>query len=396
MTRWIFCAALLLTAACAPSSTIANTPPQRNPPTLEASGWRDSAEAITLQNAAQVALLGRLDQPETSTTLFDHTVSPDGTRLAALNNDEILAWDLLTGQLVFHTARNNLTHLFYASDKTELYGVDSVATVVVLDAETGSVKTTFAGHNAYSGVVTFDAENDRMALGGRDGTVKVWELFERQALITLNAHPAQVLALDFSDDGTLLASAGGDGITRVWDWQTNQQIAELTLEGDAPQRLAFAPSGEQLALGTPAGVWLWGLNDSPPVALSGGGGANPLIEYAPDDAYLLSGARSSGLTLWNPQTQILIGDLPDVQGSQISADFSPEGTMLLTSALGGSVSLWNLSETGGEALSRANLPTGASQIYAVEWTDDSRLLLLFDATGPVYIWGIGAATSAEG
>ena len=29
-------------------------------------------------------------------------------------------------------------------------------------------------------------------------------------------------------------------------------------------------------------------------------------------------------------------------------------------------------------------------IYAVEWTDDGRLLLLFDASGPVYVWGLGA------
>jgi WD40 repeat protein len=391
LNRYLIAAVLLTLAACAPASTATPQPPQRNPPTLEAPAWSESAEAITVDNAARLALLGRLDQPETSATLFDHAVSPDGIRLAALNNDEILAWDLLTGQLVFHTARSNATRLFYSSDKTELYAVDPNALTLILNAETGSTVNTLTGHNRYAGIIAFDPQNDRLAFGGSDGTVKVWEMFERQSLRTLNAHSASVTALAFSGDGSLLATASADGSLRLWDWQNGQQAAELTVEGDAPQRLVFSADDAQIAFGAGQGVSLWSPGSSFATPLANRVGANPLLLYSTDGQFLLTGARASGLALWNPQTNAQIGALLEATGNQISADFSPDSRMLLTSALGGEVSLWNLTGAAGTLLSRADLSTGEAQIYAVEWTDDGRLLLLFDATGPVYAWGIGAA-----
>jgi WD40 repeat protein len=392
VNRWIFCAALLVLAACASEATPQDAPPQRNPPTIEAPGWREAVEPITAENAANVALLGRLDQPETSSTLFEHTISPDATRLAALNNEEILAWDLLTGELVFRTARNDATRLFYSSDKTELYAVNPNGVVLILDAETGSTDNTLNGHNAYASVVAFDPENDRMALGGTDGTVKVWDMFERQSLITIDAHTAPITALAFSADGTQLATTSGDGAARVWDWQNGQQVDELDMEESLPQRLAFAPDGEQVSLGSEQGAQLWSLTDpaqTRPLAIEGG--ATQILMYAPNGEFLIGGSRTGGLTLWNPDNGVRLGALPEVRGNQISADFSPDSAMLITSALGDTVSLWNLAQAT-QQIARAELPVNVEQIYAAEWTDDGRLLLLFDATGPVYAWGIGETT----
>lgn len=387
MTRWIISAVLLLLAACDAASTTP-APPGRNPPTLEAPGWSQAVEPITAENAANIILLGRLDQPETSSTLFDHAISPDSTRLAALSNEEVLAWDLLTGQLIFRTARSGYTRLFYASDKTELYAVDPGGFVTILDAETGSTRNSLTGHNSFSGALAFDPEMDRLALGGRDGSVRVWELFERRALITIRAHGSPVTALAFSADGTQLASTAS-GMARLWDWQNDEQLAELGLTVGDPQRLAFAPFAEQVAIGTQAGAWLWSLTGSNESRLlTVERGTSDVLRYSPDGAFLLGGTRAGGLSLFNMATGERIDALSDVRGNQISTDFSPGGAMLLTSALGGSVDLWDLRQVDQQAVARAQLPLDAQQIYAVDWTDDSRLLLLFDATGPVYAWGI--------
>lgn len=393
MKRCLVLAAALLAAACSPSATPTPAPPQRNPPTMEAPAWQqvvaESAVPVTAGNATQIALLGRLDQPETPSTLFDHTVSPDGTRLAALNNEEILAWDLLTGQIVFHTARASATRLFYASDKTELYAVDPNALVQVLDAGTGSTLTSFQAHNRYGGLIAFDPDNDRLAFGGQDGTVKVWDLFERQSMITLNAHTTPITALGFSGDGLRLATASGDGFLRLWQWEDGEQVAALAIVDEAPQRLAVSPDGSQVVYATSEGIWLWRVAEGSGTPLTLEGGTNPLLLYSNDGRLLLIGTRSTGLALWNAETLQRMGALAEVQGSQVSAEFSPDSQLLLTSAFGGGVALWNLAQTSADTLNRATLPTGAAQIYAVAWTDDSRLLLLFDATGPVYVWGVG-------
>ena len=66
------------------------------------------------------------------------------------------------------------------------------------------------------------------------------------------------------------------------------------------------------------------------------------------------------------------------------------GRLLLTAVLNGKVSLWNLVQVTASTVNQANLDVGTQQILNVEWTDDSRLLMFFDASGPIYLWGIGA------
>ena len=44
----------------------------------------------------------------------------------------------------------------------------------------------------------------------------------------------------------------------------------------------------------------------------------------------------------------------------------------------------------GQTINEANLQLGTQQIVDLNWTSDSRLLMFFDASGPIYLWGIGA------
>ena len=42
-------------------------------------------------------------------------------------------------------------------------------------------------------------------------------------------------------------------------------------------------------------------------------------------------------------------------------------------------------------VNKAQLDTGDTLIFAVDWSADSYVLTLFGATGSVYLWGIPAA-----
>jgi len=117
------CLALfLLLAACgstpdAPPTTPA--PTERTVPTLPPPPtWMEATTPLTLDNIAQARELGRLDPPGTLSTVFRHDFSPDSGRLAGLNNELLLAWDLITGRLVFSIPRQNAVQAYYSSDKT--------------------------------------------------------------------------------------------------------------------------------------------------------------------------------------------------------------------------------------------------------------------------------------
>lgn len=376
-----------LLAACSPP---ANAP--RNPPTLPAPGFVEAQQAVTLGNVANIRYLGRLDQPNALSSIISYAVSPDATRLVAINNDALLAWNLVDGSLLFQTSRGGVTRVFYSSDKTEIYGLDGNGQASVFDTNSGAVRATFRGHLSFNRTTAYFADAGWLALGGSDGTVKVWDSYARQSLVTLDAHGAALTALAFSSDGETLATAGEDGLVRLWRWRDRALLAETKLDpATAIRQLAVAPDGSYVAIGTNLDARLWAQNGTEQVYVldTGRGGAIQILRFSPDGRTLLAGNQSAGLSLWNLVSGTLAARLPDTQGNTIAASFSPDGSLLLTAVLNGKVSLWNLEQISGNTVNQAALNVGTQQVLDVEWTSDSRLLMFFDAVGPVYLWGIG-------
>lgn len=386
--------AALLLAACSDAGPAATTPTPdlevRAAPTVPPPAWVESAGVITLENANQLAYLGRLDGPAEPSTIFAHAIAPDGTRLAGLDNDQLIVWDLISGERAFGTARQDANRVYYAPDKTEVYLLSTTGTVLIIDALAGIEQTRFEAHPDFNSQAAFHNFDGWLAVGGRDGTIKVWDPLERQSLVTLRAHDLAVTALAFSPDGALLASYGDDGRIRVWDWRARTALA--TIEARDVLRLRIAPRGDQIAAATRERVLLFALPDGTPVdTIDAGPGGTDILQYAPDGRYLLTGGSAAvEMSLWDPASGALAARLPGVGGDRVDAAFSPDGEMLLTSVLGGPVSLWNLDAVTATTLGRYDLENDGRLIFGVDWTDDDRLLTLFGASGSVYIWGIGA------
>jgi WD40 repeat protein len=379
---------LMMAACAAPQDTSPEA--QRNLPTPTVEPWRVSGAAIALDNVPQIQQLGRLDQPGGTSTILDYALTPDATRLAVLNNTDLILWDLITSEVVFVSGRSEVTQLFFSPDKTEIYGIAPSGGGVVFDAETGARLADFNAHSAYSGTAAFDRENGWLALGGTDGTVKVWDPLERTSLATLQAQPEAITSLAFSPDGERLATAGNDASVRLWNWRERTLLWEwVTVQVDA-FRLAFSPDTGSLAAGVSNGAFVWSLGD-------GGerhrfqqadNGSTALLQFSPDGEYLLGGSRAIGISLWRMDTGALISTLPESGGDGMTARFSADGAMLVTTAIGSPVSIWNLTRITEDTIDRADLPVPSREILALEWTDDGRLLLFFDARGFVYVWGI--------
>ncbi len=346
---------------------------------------------ITLNNVADLRYLGRLDQPGRLSTIFASALSPDATRLVGLSNEELLAWDLLTGKVLFETARGEVTRVFYASDKTEIYGASPNGTVGVYDPNSGALVTAFAG-NTNNTAVAFAADAGWLAVGASDGTIKVWDSYARQPLATLDSQDGTITALAFSESGDQLASAGNNGVVRLWRWRDRQLVAEQALTTPIRvQALSFAPDSQTLAIGTNRDAQLWSLTDTTHIDVldTGQGGGGQILRFAPDGRFLLTGNSTAGLSLWTLGSAVLASRLPDTQGDNVAAAFSPDGSLLLTTVLGGQVSLWNLVQLTSESVAQSRIDVGTERILSLDWTDDGLLLLFFDAVGPVYLWGVG-------
>jgi WD40 repeat protein len=99
--------------------------------------------------------------------------------------------------------------------------------------------------------VALNRDGTRLAIGGRDRTVKLWDLESGQEVLTLRGHTDMVTGVAFSGDDRLLAPASLDGTVLVRDatpWDgVGGETTTVHGHGDTPLAGAYSPDGRRLA-----------------------------------------------------------------------------------------------------------------------------------------------------
>jgi WD40 repeat protein len=139
--------------------------------------------------------------------------------------------------------------------------------------------------------VAFSPNGKLLASADADGTVRLWNLANGQAVASLPADiGVGVTAVAFSPNGNLLATADADGTVGLWDPATGQAVASLPADiGVAVTAVAFSPDGNLLATADADGtvqIWNMSLFAHPYAALCADVGSPTSadwIKYAPGE-----------------------------------------------------------------------------------------------------------------
>lgn len=384
---------VLFLAACGTAPTpipdLTGTP--RVP--VAAPTYSEPAEPINRLNAEFLGYLGLLSPaPGTPSSIFSAAFAPNGTRLATLDSRQITLWDVITGRSLFASDHQGAQAVFYSPDKDEIYTIRGDGTIVVYSDE-GSQETTLIGHESYNSRYAYDALNGWLALGGTDGSIRIWDVAGREAKATLTGHSDEIALLGFSADGVHLASVGYDQKLIWWDWAPRTILWQAALTQGMPLNMAIAPDNSQVALGGETQLTLYNTADgvekaSLPMPENG---ADDVLRYTPNGQMIVAASSRAPMTLWNAQTSQLIGQFPDVVGDRITEAFSPTGELMVIAILDKGVFLWDLTQASAQGIPRLTLPTPTNRLVGVQWSEDGYLIALMGAEGQVYLMGVPQA-----
>lgn len=388
---WLLFLLSMVLVGCAPAApTQPDRPPENGAtptplPTPE--GWTRAAEPITLDRAVALRELGVLAMPEPPSTVFAHAIALDSSRVYGLNNNSLLGWDLLTGDVLFTVPREGATRVFVSPDRRRVYTLNPDGLIRVYASDNGAAIENFRTFETFNGVMAYDPLVGVLALGATDGAIQLWDMPARVSMGILRGASAPIMALSFHPDGLNLVSSDESGGLTVWNIETVQPVTTGSLPRPATA-LSYSPDGTLVVADTAEGA----VRLDPQNLTVGGGLATTastgLFTFAGDTAILMHGGGTTPLTLWNVLTGAQAATLPDTVAERVSAAASPDGALLMIGAMGDGASLWNLANISGGTILRGAFKVDDPTLRDLAWTPDGYQVLLFTTRGPIRVWGI--------
>jgi WD40 repeat protein len=227
--------------------------------------------------------------------------------------------------------------------------------VPVWDTRTGKLLAECRGHASKVFSITFRRDGLRLLSTSHDGTVRQWDAQSgREVEPPYDRHTAEVLAAVYSPDGHRVASAGADRTIRLWRASGRQDQALLAGHTGAVAALAFSLDGRRLVsasydmLDSPGDrtVRFWeAAPDATLPVLAGHTNYVYPVAYSPDGRLIASGDLDSTVRLWDASTGEACARLPHPERGIVRAlAFTPDGTRLASAGeLEEQLFVWDIS-----------------------------------------------------
>jgi WD40 repeat protein len=307
-------------------------------------------------------------------------------KILASGNDDLILWDVSTGQLVNRIEQSSwVTAIAFSLDGRTLASGHDDGTVRFWDVGTqkflGEIKA--CPKPLPISAIAFAPRGQFIASAGEDRVVRVWDEFTHKQICELNSHTDRIPALAWSPDGSLLISAGWDTSARVWRPPQPDPLILLNSHAEQVSTLIYAPDGKYLACAdSDFDIHLWTNAEKAergPV-LRGHNDEIRCLAFSPDGAKLASAGADQVIHVWDVREGKLVAG-PNAKGRH-SIAVIPGKPMCLASTGTQGVRVWDT------VTSEEVAPTNICSAYSVAASPDGKWLAIGGTDYFTQLWNV--------
>ncbi len=301
--------------------------------------------------------------------------TPDGNGLVLVaggyarnkkNRPQIALYSVKTGKKIreFSSGKERYTWAAVSGDGKYLaastgYRRNKVQ-VRVWNLETGKELQGFKGHRYMASQVAFTRSGHILASVGNYGELNIWDVAKGKKLHSLTpaGGRARFTAVALSPDGKRVATGGYDQVIRLWNLETGKQILQGEGHQGAVISVALTMDGRSaITASQDSTVRMWDL----PSGKSRGIVAdtkNPVwsVAFTEDGRHFATGEQDGQVKLWDTETGRSTKDLDELKGVARSVGVSVVHGRVTAVSSSGQVRSWDLES--GKTRNSHQLATG--------------------------------------
>jgi eukaryotic-like serine/threonine-protein kinase len=347
-----------------------------------------ASDLFTLHHRAEPGLRGEV------------AYRPDGRWIAAVLGGhpadarerpaELRIWDARTGEVILTLSlAPTFQCLAFNPDGSRLALGGTDGAVMLWDTKARQELTRLQPHTQAISGLAFSPDGGRLATASWDGTAKVLDARTGETRATLPGHTGWVHALAFHADGKRLATAGEDRTVRLWNTATGEETSVLRGHKSAVYGVAFSPDGKSLvSAGSNGNLRLWELASGRAVqSLTGQAGGAMGVAFNPDGRYFAFGGGDGTVRVWDIDDGVEVVVFRGHSAAVDAVRFSPDGQRLVSCSAGqANVKVWDLTRHP----ERATLARTGTDVEALAFSREGRHLLSLTVGGKLETWDAGS------
>lgn len=314
--------------------------------------------------------------------------SPDG-RLAVTGAENIILWNAVTRQKITTIDYPSIVwSATFSSNGGWLVTTHGDGSIRVWDVVERQRAIGFNEHNGPVRAVTWAPDGRRLASAGEDRSIMIWDVERGRREMLLAGHPTRVTGLAFAPGDDTLASVDRNGTIIIWDLAQHRE--RLRFGYPSKERLdtnclAFSPGGRTVA--TSHGVYEIATGQQVADFNIAGLYVSGIYSVAfSTDGRWLAAANSHGRPFLCETATWQLTEKIDLSPRQfISVSFAPDGKHLVTGEDGGVVQLW----TAQPLRPTAVIGKHDARIKSVAFAPDSRQVVSAGDDKMIALWDVG-------